>query len=156
MCYALKFDDLNETVFVEVEGGDFPVGFFDDESVEPEFFVFGMGVPRACRALFVADDGAVDLRGPRVVSRGDLLGHTDLHAGLELGGEVGGGGRISHQFLMIGENDQPIKRKTSWFVSKRGATEGEEGKETGRVKNWARGVNGRRPQTEDNTCLQKQ
>jgi len=57
--------------------------------------------------------------------------------------------------MMIGENDQPIKQKTFRFVSKRGATEGEEGKEIGRVKNWARRVNGRHQQTEETTRERK-
>jgi hypothetical protein len=73
-------EEFYDGVFVEVEGGDFAVVEFEDEAVEPEFVVFGVGVPGAGGFLAVIEDGTGGGGDPGVIAGGDLLGDLDALA----------------------------------------------------------------------------
>src|SRR4051812_39792600 len=68
---------------VEVEREELAVVLLDQEPVEPELVVLGVGVPRPGPLLLVLQHGPADLAGQSVVPGGDLLGHPHAGPGAE-------------------------------------------------------------------------
>jgi hypothetical protein len=83
---------FDEGILVEVEVNEFAIVFAEDEAIEPELVVLGVGVPGAGFGLLVADDGPFDDGGEAGVGGGPghLLGDTDARAGVV---SIGGHGQ---------------------------------------------------------------
>src|SRR5580692_2935731 len=61
---SVHFDNAER---IEIQGGDFAIGLFQREPVEPELVVLAVRVPASCLLLHEFDDGAGRFDTPGVI-----------------------------------------------------------------------------------------